>query len=133
MVIGILSLCVNYERGIQRCAVLLYEFDFRLASCRYGKLEDFEKGVRELVGAPHPQVWDEINKEHMQRGDESTRTFSPGNYDTTTCSKDEFLIVIDPSKGKEASVGKRCTLVCSCQFRVPVPESSTLQKIVICL
>jgi hypothetical protein len=73
-------------------------------------LEDFEKGVRELVGAPHPQVWDEINKEHMQRGGESTRKFKPGNYDTETCSMDEFLIVIDPAKGKEASKGKRCAL-----------------------
>ena len=78
--------------------------------CRYGGLEDFEKGVRELVGAPHPQVWDEINKEHMQRGDESTREFNPGNYDTKTCSRDEFLVVIDPAKGKEVSKGKRCAL-----------------------
>jgi hypothetical protein len=128
MLIGILFPFVNYERGIQRCLVLLSELDFRSVSCRYGKLEDFEKGVRELVGAPHPQVWDEINKEHMQRGDESTRPFSPGNYKTTTCSKDEFLIVIDPSKGKEASLGKRCALVCSRQFRVLVSESSTLRN-----
>jgi hypothetical protein len=31
--------------------------------CRYGNLKHFEKGVRELVGAPHPQVWEETNNE----------------------------------------------------------------------
>ena len=70
-------------------------------------MKDFEKGVRELVVAPHPQVWDEINKEHTQRGDESKRVFNPGNYNTKTCPKEEFLTVIDPVKGKAVSKEKR--------------------------
>jgi hypothetical protein len=73
---------------------------------RFGGLEDFEKGVRELVGAPHPMVWDEINKEHRHKAD-SKRVFCPGNNDIFTCPENEFLIVIDPKKGKEVSQGKR--------------------------
>ena len=84
--------------------------------CRYGGLEDFDKGVRELVGAPHPQVWDEINKEHRQRGD-SDRHFSPGNYGTPpTTPKEEFMIVIDPKSGKAVSTGMRLELFVCLQF-----------------
>jgi hypothetical protein len=63
-------------------------------------------GVRELVGAPHPQVWDEINKEHRQRGD-SHIMFRPGNYDTETTSYNEFMVVIDPNMGNLVSKDKR--------------------------
>ena len=69
-------------------------------------MEDFDRGVRELVGAPHPQVWDEIAKEHRQRGD-SQRPFNPGNYETNTTSEAEFLVVIDPAEGKRVSQGPR--------------------------
>ena len=74
--------------------------------CRYGGVDDFDKGVRELVGAPHPQVWDEIDKEHRQRGD-SHKKFNPGNYDTETTSEQEFLVVIDPVIGKQKTKGPR--------------------------
>jgi hypothetical protein len=71
-------------------------------------LDDFDKGVRELVGPPHPQVWDEIAKEHRQRGDSLT-PFNPGNYNTTTMttSEAEYIVVIDPAEGKRVSQGPR--------------------------
>jgi hypothetical protein len=57
--------------------------------------------VRELVGAPRPQVWEEIENEHTRKED-SNKLFSPGTNCTSTCSKEEFLTVMDPKKGKEA-------------------------------
>ncbi len=62
--------------------------------------------MRELVGPPHPQVWDEMAKEHRQRGD-SRIDFNPGNYNTITTSEAEFLVVIDPVEGKRVSQGPR--------------------------
>ena len=79
-----------------------FAVDPKLFTLKYGKLDDFKKGVRELVGAPHPKVWEEMSKEHQER-DDSQREFHPGNYDTRTCPKEEYLVCVDPKKGKEAS------------------------------
>jgi len=73
---------------------------------KYGGLKDFETGVRELVGAPRPQVWDEIENEHTQKGD-CKISFTPGANGTSTNSNEEFFIVIDPSIGRKARENKR--------------------------
>ena len=47
-----------------------------------------------------------MEREHCKRGD-STATFSPGNYDTTTTPEAEWRVVTDPEEGKRVSVGER--------------------------
>jgi len=79
-----------------------FALDPTLFTLSYGLLDDFKKGVRELVGAPHPKVWEEMAKEHRER-DDSQREFNPGNYDTLTCAEEEYLVCVDSKKGREAS------------------------------
>ena len=79
-----------------------FALDPNLFTLKYGGLDDFKKGVRELVGAPHPKVWEEMAKEHRER-DDSQRQFNPGNYDTLACPEEEYLVCVDPKKGREAS------------------------------
>ena len=79
-----------------------FALDPTLFKLKYGNLDDFKKGVRELVGAPHPKVWEEMAKEHTER-DDSKKRFNPGNYDMETCPEEEYMVCVDPKKGSEAS------------------------------
>jgi hypothetical protein len=79
-----------------------FALDPSLFTLKYGGLDDFKKGVRELVGAPHPKVWEEMAKEHMER-DDSQKPFNPGNYDMETWPEEEYMVCVDPKKGSEAS------------------------------
>jgi len=73
-----------------------------LFEAKYGGLEDFKKGVRELVGAPHPKVWDEIMKEHTAKDDSKTK-FNPGNYNMECWLDDEYLVCVEPKRGRDIS------------------------------
>ena len=73
-----------------------------LRTAVYGKLEDFSKGLVEAIGLPDHRLKDAMMREHCKGGD-STETFSPGNYDTTTTPAAEWLVVTDPEEGKRVS------------------------------
>uniref|UniRef100_A0A7S0W5B3 NAD(P)(+)--arginine ADP-ribosyltransferase n=1 Tax=Hemiselmis tepida TaxID=464990 RepID=A0A7S0W5B3_9CRYP len=69
----------------------------------FGGLEDFHKGIDDL-GLPNPNIMEGMMAEHCNRDDSKTK-FNPGNYDTETCSADEWEIVSDEKKGKAVSGG----------------------------
>jgi len=68
----------------------------------FGKLEDFHKGIADKIGLPNARLMEGMEAEHCRRSD-SEEPFTPGNYNTMTTSLDEWMVVTDDEKGKEAS------------------------------
>ena len=72
----------------------------------YAGLKNFFSGLEAVVGAPSPQVYDGMKREHC-RMDDSIEPFNTPNYKMTTTSRIEWWFVADPVNGlKELRLSK---------------------------
>ena len=64
---------------------------------QYGTLNTFYGGLEAQVGSPSPKVKEMMAEEHTARGD-STRIFTPSNYDLSTSPTIEWKFVDTPDE-----------------------------------
>ena len=63
---------------------------------QYAGLDTFFGGLEGLIGAPNPKLEEGMAEEHLSGpATESIDTFVTGNYGVETCSKVEWLFVVD--------------------------------------
>ena len=63
----------------------------------YGSLNSFYGGLEAKIGSPSPKVMEMMAEEHTARGD-STRIFTPRNYDLSTSPTIEWKFVDTPDE-----------------------------------
>lgn len=80
------------------------------------------------IGLPSPRLLDGMEAEHCRRRD-SKDEFSPGNYNTTTTPSQEWLVVTNEVKAREASTGERIVKTLPELMRDPLVAKASLRDV----
>ena len=66
----------------------------------FASLTDFHEGPEKVLGAPNPDVWEGMRREHCTRSN-ARRSFTSSNYRITTCPADEYEFVVCPREDRQ--------------------------------